>query len=142
MMKMKIMEGLQDPFIKQKVITLFQKETRTKLEKLFEKVTAWETAKKAAEITGAERHANAAHGGIRPPKQGKAREFCKNCGDKSHQGGNTEAIKKTKCKAYGKSCGRCKQKHHFTSTCKVTQERLPEVLARNGQKYQPPGKEG
>ena len=51
-------------------------------------------------------------------------------------------IRKTKFKAYGKSCGRCKQHHHFTFTCKVTQERLPEVLARNGQKYQPPSKEG
>ena len=28
MIKMKIMEGLQDPFIKQKVITLFQKKPR------------------------------------------------------------------------------------------------------------------
>ena len=68
MIKMKIMEGLHDPFIKQKVITLFQKKTGTKLDKLFEKVIAWETAKKAAEITGAESHINGAHGGFRPQK--------------------------------------------------------------------------
>ena len=129
MIKMKIMEGLQDPFIKQKVITLFQKEPRTTLDKLFEKVIAWETAKKVAEITGAESHINAAHGGFRPQKQRKKPDFCMNCGEKSHQGGNTEAIRKTKCKAYGKSFGRCKQQHHFTATCKVTQERPPEVLA-------------
>ena len=142
MIIMKIMEGLQDPFIKQKVITLFQKDPRCRLEKHIEKVITWETAKKAAEITGIESYANGAHSGFRPPKQGKTKEFCMNCGDKSHPVGNTEAIRKTKCKAYGKSCGRCKQQHHFTSTCKVTPEKLTEVLARNGQKYQLPGKEG
>ena len=34
MIKLKILEGLQDPFIKQKVITLFQKEPRATLETL------------------------------------------------------------------------------------------------------------
>ena len=66
MIKLKIMEGLQDPFIKQKVITLFQKEPRATLEKLFEKVIAWETAKKAAEISGGASSANVAHGGFQP----------------------------------------------------------------------------
>ena len=30
----------------------------------------------------------------------------------------------------------------FTNACKVSDERLPEVLARKGAKYQPPGKDG
>ena len=144
MIKLKIMEGLQDPFIKQKVITLYQKVPRATLDTLFKKVVAWETAKNPAEISGGNSLANGANGGgPRPKREGKKSEFCMNCGEKSHPGGNTEAIRKTKCKAYGKTCGRCKQQHHFTNTCKVTPERLPEVLARNGGKYQPPpGKEG
>ena len=55
------------------MITLFQKKPRCKLEELIEKVIAWETAKKAAEITGTESHANGAHGGFRTPKQGKTK---------------------------------------------------------------------
>ena len=91
--------------LKQKVITLFQKEPRASLETLFSKVVAWETAKKAEEISGGNSSANGAYGGgFRPQKEGKKSEFCMNCEDKSHPGGNTEAIRKTKCKAYGKTC--------------------------------------
>ena len=97
MIKLKIMQGLQDQFIKQKVITLYQKHDRTSLDDLFKKVVDWETARKAAEI-GGESSANGAYGGggNRPKREGKKPDSSMKCGDKSHPGGNTKAIRKTK----------------------------------------------
>ena len=142
MIKLKIMHGLQDQFIKQKVITLYQKEGRTSLDNLFKKVMAWETARKAAEIGGESSNGAYAGGGNRAKRDGKKSDSCMNCGEKCHPGGNSEAVRKDKCKAYGKACGRCKQPHHFTKVCKVAEERLPEVLARKGARYKPPAKDG
>ena len=143
MIKLKIMHGLQDQFIKQKVITLFQKDQRTSLDDLFRKVMDWETARKAAEV-GGESSVNyiQAGGGPRGKSSGKKTENCNNCGGKSHPGGISEAIRKDKCKAYGKTCGRCKQPHHFTKVCNVKDDRLEEVKARKGAKYKPPTKDG
>ena len=45
------------------------------------------------------------------------RQKCQNCGESSH-GSNSVAERQKACKAWGKTCDKCKRLGHLTSVCK------------------------
>ena len=49
--------------------------------------------------------------------KGSKRSNCTNCGEPSHEGGNSLESRKKHCKAFGTKCNNCGKRDHFAKVC-------------------------
>ena len=57
----------------------------------------------------------------------EAQPACKFCGEARHTQANTSEDRKRLCKAFGKTCSRCKKQNHFSSLCQSRPQQTASV---------------